>query len=161
MTAAISHRTIETPVGTLHLAATMSGLTHLVYPAKDHGRPVGDGSLEAARIIDRVVSQLDEFFAGERRRFDLPLAPDGTDFQRAVWSALAEIPFGETRSYGELAQTIGRPGSARAVGAANGANPISVIVPCHRVIGAGGKLTGYAGGLPAKKALLELECPGA
>jgi len=160
MTTDNSHRTIETPVGVLHVAATKAGLTHLVYPAKDHGRPVGDGSPEAARIIDQVISQLEEFFAGERRRFDLPLAPGGTEFQRAVWSALADIPFGETRSYGELAQTIGRPGSARAVGAANGANPISVIVPCHRVIGAGGKLTGYAGGLPAKKVLLELERSG-
>ncbi len=161
MTTTVSYRLVDTPVGTLHLAATAAGLTHVVYPAKDHGGPAGDGSPEAVAILDRTEIQLREFFAGQRQAFDLPLAPKGTDFQRAVWTALATIPFGETRCYGELATAIGRPGSARAVGAANGANPISVIVPCHRVIGANGKLTGYAGGLAAKQVLLALERPGA
>ena len=101
--------------------------------------------------------QLEEYFAGERQEFDLELAPEGTPFERSVWEELKKIPFGETRSYGEVAQAIGRPGSARAVGRANGANPIPIVVPCHRVIGANGSLTGFGGGLEAKERLLELE----
>ena len=101
--------------------------------------------------------QLAEYFAGERREFDLRLAPEGTPFERSVWEELRRIPFGETRSYGEIAQAIGRPGAARAVGRANGANPIPIVVPCHRVIGADGSLTGFGGGLEAKSRLLEIE----
>lgn len=101
--------------------------------------------------------QLDEFLSGQRRDFDLPLDPAGTEFQRRCWQALREIPFGETRSYGEQARIVGRPGAARAVGRANHDNPIGVVIPCHRVIGANGALTGYAGGLDMKRALLELE----
>jgi methylated-DNA-[protein]-cysteine S-methyltransferase len=101
--------------------------------------------------------QLAEYFAGERRDFDLPLAPEGTPFERSVWDELRKIPFGETRSYGEIAQAIGRPGAARAVGRANGANPIPIVVPCHRVIGSDGSLTGFGGGLEAKSRLLEIE----
>ena len=101
--------------------------------------------------------QLAEYFAGERREFALRLAPAGTPFERSVWDELLAIPFGETRSYGEIAQAIGRPGAARAVGRANGANPIPIVVPCHRVIGADGSLTGFGGGLAAKSRLLELE----
>ena len=157
MTPSASHATIDTPIGPIHLAATAAGLTHAVYPTRDHGMPAGDGSPEAARIVAETTCQLNEFFAGERRAFDLPLAPEGTDFQLATWRALRDIPFGATLSYGELAARIGRPSAARAVGAANGANPISVIVPCHRVVGANGKLTGYAGGLEAKHKLLVLE----
>ena len=104
-----------------------------------------------------VERQLAEYFAGERREFDLALAPQGTPFERAVWAELAKIPFGETRSYGEIARILGRPGAARAVGRANGANPIPIVVPCHRVIGADGTLTGFGGGLDAKSRLLELE----
>ena len=107
--------------------------------------------------FDTVREQLDAYFAGELRTFDLPLAPAGTPFQRQVWDALTTIPYGETTSYGELAESIGRPGSARAVGAANGRNPVAIVVPCHRVIGADRTLTGYAGGLAAKRTLLTLE----
>ncbi|HSG40106.1 MAG TPA: methylated-DNA--[protein]-cysteine S-methyltransferase [Thermoanaerobaculia bacterium] len=101
--------------------------------------------------------QLEEYFAGERQEFDLQLAPQGTPFELSVWEELKRIPFGETRSYGEIAQAIGRPGSARAVGRANGANPLPIVVPCHRVIGADGSLTGFGGGLDAKERLLEIE----
>jgi methylated-DNA-[protein]-cysteine S-methyltransferase len=104
-----------------------------------------------------VTEQLAAYFAGELRRFDVPLAPDGTAFQRRVWQALTAIPYGTTTSYGALAQGLGRPGSARAVGAANGRNPISVVVPCHRVVGATGDLVGYGGGLETKRRLLALE----
>jgi methylated-DNA-[protein]-cysteine S-methyltransferase len=111
---------------------------------------------DAARTTE-LRRQLAEYFAGERREFALRLAPEGTPFERSVWDELLAIPFGETRSYGEIAQAIGRPGAARAVGRANGANPIPIVVPCHRVIGANGSLTGFGGGLAAKSHLLELE----
>jgi methylated-DNA-[protein]-cysteine S-methyltransferase len=104
-----------------------------------------------------VRRQLAEYFAGERRAFDLRLAPAGTPFERSVWEELRRIPFGETRSYGEIARAIGRPSASRAVGRANGANPIPIVVPCHRVIGADGSLTGFGGGLEAKSRLLEIE----
>jgi len=104
-----------------------------------------------------VATQLAEYFAGDRRAFDLPVAPRGSEFQELVWRALVEIPFGETRSYGQLARSIGQPTASRAVGAANGRNPIAIIVPCHRVIGATGALTGYAGGMAAKRWLLDHE----
>jgi methylated-DNA-[protein]-cysteine S-methyltransferase len=103
------------------------------------------------------VRQLREYFAGQRTRFDLPLHPAGTAFQRDVWSELQRIPYGETISYGELARRVGHPAAARAVGAANGANPIPIVIPCHRVIGANGKLTGFGGGIPVKQKLLALE----
>jgi methylated-DNA-[protein]-cysteine S-methyltransferase len=106
-----------------------------------------------------VVDQLNEYFAGKRRAFDLPLAPRGTDFQLACWNELQQIPFGGTISYSELARRIARPNAVRAVGAANGANPIPIIIPCHRVIGANGTLTGYGGGLHIKRALLAIEQP--
>jgi methylated-DNA-[protein]-cysteine S-methyltransferase len=132
----------------------------------------GDGALESIyfglrrdvvasgeRDCVTVVRQLGEYFRGERREFDLVLAPRGTDFQFAVWSELLRIPYGTTISYGALAQRIGKPAAVRAVGAANGANPIPIVIPCHRVIGANGTLTGYGGGLPIKRALLALEHP--
>ena len=111
----------------------------------------------ASLALAGVRAQLAEYFAGERTRFDLELAPAGTPFQLEVWEALRRIPYGGTRSYGELAAELGRPGSARAVGAANARNPISIVVPCHRVVGSAGALTGYAGGVEAKRALLDLE----
>ncbi len=157
MTASKSHATLDTPIGAIHLAASAAGLTHAVYPTRDHGRPSGDGTLEAAAIIAETSRQLREYFAGRRHDFDLPLAPEGTEFQLATWRALQTIPFGETISYADLAARVGRPRAARAVGAANGANPISVIVPCHRVIGKNGTLTGYAGGVDTKQTLLTLE----
>ncbi|MBJ7354427.1 MAG: methylated-DNA--[protein]-cysteine S-methyltransferase [Thermoleophilaceae bacterium] len=116
-----------------------------------------DGLTHDQRAFAQTIEQLNEYFAGERDAFDLPLRPEGTEFQRAVWRALEAIPYGETRSYGEIAVAVGRPRAARAVGMANNRNPIAVIVPCHRVIGAGGALVGYAGGLERKTWLLAHE----
>ena len=119
---------------------------------------LGDGEIAPdAAPFPLLRRQLAEYFAGERTAFELPLAPAGTPFQRGVWDALLAIPYGETRSYGELAAAVGKPGAARAVGRANHDNPIGVVIPCHRVIGAGGSLTGYAGGVERKRYLLELE----
>ena len=120
-------------------------------------RAAGIDVIEDAGRTAGLRRQLEEYFAGERQEFDLRLAPQGTPFELSVWEELKRIPFGETRSYGEIAQAIGRPGSARAVGRANGANPIPIVVPCHRVIGANGSLTGFGGGLDAKERLLEIE----
>lgn len=149
--------TLKSPIGPLTLIARAEGLTHVFFPGHEGPLPAGDDSPAAAAVLARAAEQLGEYFAGRRQRFDLPLAPTGTDFQRSVWLGLREIPYGATLSYGELARRVGRPQAVRAVGAANGANPLPVIVPCHRVIGANGRLTGFGGGLPAKMALLELE----
>ncbi|BBM02607.1 methylated-DNA--[protein]-cysteine S-methyltransferase [Microbulbifer sp. GL-2] len=111
----------------------------------------------ASELTDLAALQLREYIAGQRKSFDLPLAPQGTEFQRQVWDALLQIPFGETRSYSQQAQWLGKPRAIRAVARANGANPVAVVIPCHRVIGANGSLTGYAGGLPLKARLLTLE----
>ena len=108
-------------------------------------------------VLTETARQLDEYFARKRTRFDLPLAPEGTAFQRQVWQALLEIPFGQTMSYGELARRIGQPAAVRAVGAANGHNPIAIVIPCHRVIGSTGRLVGFGGGLETKRFLLALE----
>jgi len=121
--------------------------------------PLGDGWHENEDALKGVARQLDEYFVGDRTEFDLELAPAGTPFQLDVWRALRHIPYGETISYGELAKRVDRPGAARAVGAANGQNPIAIIVPCHRVIGADGSLTGFGGGLPWKRWLLNREQP--
>ena len=156
--AAQSANVVDSPVGPLYLAATDAGLTHLLFAAKMHRRPtVVAGSGEAARILRETERQLSDYFAGRRREFDVPLAPAGTEFQLATWRTLQKVSFGETISYGELARRLGRPRAVRAVGTANGANPISIIVPCHRVIGADGTLTGYGGGLDNKRRLLSLE----
>jgi methylated-DNA-[protein]-cysteine S-methyltransferase len=120
---------------------------------REHGIEVVEDPARTAGLR----RQLEEYFAGERREFDLTLAPEGTPFERSVWEELRRIPFGETRSYGEIARAIGRPNAFRAVGRANGANPIPIVVPCHRVIGADGSLTGFGGGLEAKSRLLEIE----
>jgi methylated-DNA-[protein]-cysteine S-methyltransferase len=117
----------------------------------------GDSLIEDAARLEPVARQLDEYFAGRRRRFDLDLRPRGTHFQLRVWEALVAIPYGETRSYGEIARALGRPEASRAVGAANGANPIPIVIPCHRVVGADGSLTGFGGGLAVKALLLDLE----
>jgi methylated-DNA-[protein]-cysteine S-methyltransferase len=144
---------VSSPIGGLVLVGDGESLTRLDFdPA--HVQP---GWRLEPGVFAEARDQLDAYFAGELRTFDLPLAPVGTPFQRQVWDALADIPYGETTSYGELAESIGRPGSARAVGAANGRNPIAIVVPCHRVIGADRTLTGYAGGLDAKRTLLALE----
>jgi methylated-DNA-[protein]-cysteine S-methyltransferase len=149
---------IDSPVGPLLLAASDEGLHAIGFHAarRDvaHGhdwREGGHALLNAAR------RQLGEYFEGRRTAFDLPLAPGGTPFQRDVWHTLATIPYGRTINYAELALRVGRPGASRAVGAANGRNPLPIVLPCHRVIGADGSLTGFGGGLPVKRFLLELE----
>lgn len=153
----VTYTYMDSLVGPILLARVDAGITHILfqnskYPAKtnDHWRENRSGLRDA-------VDQLRAYFAGKLIDFDLPLAPGGTPFQKKVWVALREIPCGETRSYGQLAAQIGFPDASRAVGAANGRNPIAIVVPCHRVIGADGKLTGYAGGLNIKKALLDHE----
>jgi methylated-DNA-[protein]-cysteine S-methyltransferase len=145
--------TMPSPLGLLRLYAHADELVGVSLPDQD--APAAPHF--ASPVLSDTAAQLVEYFAGHRRAFDLPLAPRGTGFQEIVWRALTAIPFGETRSYGALARTIGRPAASRAVGAANGKNPISIIVPCHRVVASSGELTGYAGGLAAKKWLLEHE----
>lgn len=147
-------RIIDSPVGKLRLVAEDGFLTELRFG----GEPaVVDGEVEDNRLLDEVERQLGEYFRGERKAFDLSLRMKGTPFQLKDWEALREIPYGETVSYGEIARRIGKPNASRAVGMANHNNPISIIVPCHRVIGKNGKLTGYGGGLNVKQQLLELE----
>lgn len=151
------YRYHDSPVGPLFLAADDSGLQLLLMELDSRPWRIEEDWQPAGRELDAVCSQLDEYFAGTRRQFEVRLAPKGTAFQQAVWQALLAIPYGRTCSYSELAHVIGRPQAVRAVGTANGANPIAIIVPCHRVIGGDGSLTGYAGGLPRKQQLLELE----
>ncbi len=148
---------IETPIGPLLVAADEAGLRRISFAERGKARQPEAGWVRDAAPFRQLASQLQEYFAGKRRRFSLRLAPEGTAFQRATWQALAEIPYGTTISYAELARRVGRPAASRAVGAANGANPLPIVVPCHRVIGADGSLTGFGGGLPVKRALLELE----
>ncbi|CZF82164.1 Methylated-DNA--protein-cysteine methyltransferase [Grimontia celer] len=147
----------ESPLGTITLTASDQGLTSLSLPEYKYDIPVSDEEVIDRKPFESIVSQLDRYFAGEAVEFDVPLDLLGTAFQCEVWEALKSIPPGETRSYGELANHVGRPKASRAVGAANGQNPIAIIVPCHRVIGKNGKLTGYAGGLEAKAWLLKHE----
>ncbi|NIJ19730.1 methylated-DNA-[protein]-cysteine S-methyltransferase [Sphingomonas naasensis] len=152
-------KTIPSPVGALTLVASDAGLRAILWEKDRPGR-VKLGALEEAPdhpVLREAERQLGDYFAGKRARFDVPLDFRGTDFQKSVWAALLTIPFGETRSYGAIARQIGRPSAVRAVGAANGRNPISIIAPCHRVIGANGALTGFAGGLAAKETLLAIE----
>ncbi len=145
------------PLGRLELESDGAALLRIRLPGE---RPVPADDRPRRpdpRAFTAVIAQLDEYFAGIRRKFDLPLAPAGTPFQQRVWMLLREIPWGRTISYGELARRSGNPSASRAVGAANGRNPLPIIVPCHRVIGSNGALTGYAGGLEAKRTLLALE----
>lgn len=152
----IHYRTIESPIGPLALAGPGRVLTNLRMLDQTH-EPNRTDWVPDDRAFPDAVEQLDAYFAGERTDFDLELGLAGSEFQQRVWQALLTIPYGETRSYGQVAQQIGANGSARAVGLANGRNPIAIIVPCHRVIGATGSLTGYGGGLDRKRSLLELE----
>lgn len=145
---------IDSPLGDLLAVRDDIGITHLYLPSGRHPTVDPAGAAGDDNAFDDIRHQLAEYFAGDRTSFDLPLHAAGTPFQHTVWDALVQIPHGETCSYGELAARIESPGAARAVGLANGQNPISIIVPCHRVIGANGSLTGYGGGLPAKKWLL-------
>jgi len=141
---------IGTPIGTLWLARDRDGLSSVAFTG-----PSGASSADAL-LLD-AAAQLQAYFAGERERFDLPLSAHGTGFQRRVWAAVSAIPFGTTTTYSALAAALGAPAACRAVGAANGRNPLPIVVPCHRVVGASGALTGYGGGLERKRALLELE----
>ena len=145
--------TIDSPLGPLRLVADGDALTGVYLPRQ----PAPEAPEARAPVLARAAAQLAEYFAGARRDFDIPLAPRGTDFQQRVWRELTRIPCGQTRTYGELARALDAPTASRAVGAANGKNPISILVPCHRVIGGSGALTGYAGGLDAKRWLLEHE----
>lgn len=161
--AAPAHVTISSPVGPLTLVAAGGSLTGMYMDAQRHAPaaaafgPAGD---PAAAPFAAAAGQLGAYFAGELTVFDLPLQPDGTPFQRRVWTALRAIPYGQTVSYGQLAAGLGAPAASRAVGLANGRNPISIVVPCHRVIGSDGSLTGYGGGIDRKRFLLDLERGG-
>ncbi len=147
--------TRESPIGPLTLFATGKALVGLYMGERRPAWP--EAAERSTALLERAGAQLDEYFARTRRRFDLPLAPAGTEFQREVWAVLRTIPFGATWSYAEVARRIGRPGAVRAVGAANGQNPIGIVIPCHRVVGSDGSLTGYGGGLPRKRWLLTHE----
>lgn len=148
-------RWMDSPIGGLRLHAHAGLLTAIDFDARPHGTRMNDD------LLDEAERQLTQYFAGGRTTFDLPLASEGSEFQKKVWAELQRIPFGETASYGEIARRLGyEPVISRAVGAANGANPIPIVVPCHRVIGSNGTLTGYAGGIERKKTLLALEQPG-
>jgi methylated-DNA-[protein]-cysteine S-methyltransferase len=151
--ATVRHTVVHTPIGPLLATAADAGALSGLW----FDRAPADGSRRDDDAFAGLREQLDAYFAGDLREFDLPLAPAGTAWQRAVWDALADVPYGTTLSYGELAARLGRPSACRAVGAANGRNPISVIVPCHRLIGSNGALTGYAGGLERKAWLLQHE----
>lgn len=161
----------DSPLGQLHLVATPSTLRAVLWPTDAETDRVtfangGIGEIEAIenvselsdhKVLSETVNQLDQYFAGQRRTFDLPLEPQGTEFQVQVWYSLAEIGYGETATYSQQAKAIDNEAAVRAVGAANGKNPLSIVLPCHRVVGADGKLTGFAGGLEAKAWLLEHE----
>jgi methylated-DNA-[protein]-cysteine S-methyltransferase len=153
---------LATPVGVLRVEVEDGAVVAIALP-RDGAGPGGAGGAGGAGVafgdpmLAEACRQLTEYFEGRRTAFDFPLRPRGTPFQQAVWEALRAIPAGETRSYAEIARAVGRPSAVRAVGAANGANPIAIVVPCHRVIGSSGELTGYAGGLPMKRWLLAFE----
>ncbi|MFC9245548.1 methylated-DNA--[protein]-cysteine S-methyltransferase [Streptomyces sp. NPDC057136] len=151
------HTVVDSPYGPLTLVATDGVLAGLYMVGQRHRPPEETFGDPDPRPFGPAIQQLDAYFAGELREFDLPLRLAGTPFQRSVWAELTRIPYGETRSYGELADLLGKQGASRAVGLANGKNPIGIIVPCHRVIGASGSLTGYGGGLDRKQRLLAFE----
>jgi methylated-DNA-[protein]-cysteine S-methyltransferase len=146
---------MNTPIGPLLIAENSSGVSAIIFNADSFSIP--DSWIQVEYLSSEVMKQLQQYFNGERYQFDLPLAPEGTSFQLEVWRALEKIPYGETISYLDLAKQIGKPAAVRAVGAANGANPLPIVIPCHRVIGHNGKLTGYGGGLDKKQYLLSME----
>jgi methylated-DNA-[protein]-cysteine S-methyltransferase len=151
----MNYRYLDSPIGRLRLVSAGSHLAAIEFE-HHHGKPGTDTETTDA-VLELAAAQLLEYFAGRRRQFELPLAAAGTAFQRQVWDALAAIPWGELRSYADIARAIERPTAVRAVGAANGRNPLPIVVPCHRVIGSNGSLTGFSGGLGIKRRLLELE----
>ncbi len=148
---------IESPLGPLLLAADEAGLRQILFVRGRHEAHPEPSWQEDRAPLSETIRQLQAYFGGDLENFDLKLAPEGTKFQQEVWRHLCDIPYGETISYGELAGRIGNPKASRAVGLANGSNPIPIVIPCHRVIGSNGKLTGYGGGLPIKEKLLALE----
>jgi methylated-DNA-[protein]-cysteine S-methyltransferase len=152
--------TMNSPVGELRLIAGDNGLRAILWGAEDAERiaSIDDELVEGTTpVLDEAMSQLEEYFAGTRREFDLPLDPAGTEFQQSAWMVLRTIPYGRTISYGQQAERLGDPNKARAVGAANGKNPLSIVVPCHRVVGSNGDLTGFAAGIDVKSWLLDHE----
>ncbi|MCA1221117.1 methylated-DNA--[protein]-cysteine S-methyltransferase [Streptomyces sp. 8L] len=151
------HTLMDSPLGPLTLVATDGALSGVYMVSHRHMPPAETFGARSDRPFAAVVEQLEAYFRGELRDFDLPVHLAGTDFQRRVWSELTRIPYGQTRSYGQLAAALGQPGASRAVGLANGRNPVSIVVPCHRVVGSTGSLTGYGGGLANKQRLLALE----
>jgi len=153
--------TVDSPIGELLLSGDGERLQRLHMQRTRQATRIGADWVRDAEPFADLCEQLDQYFAGKRREFGVALDPRGSEFELRVWRALRQIPYGETESYGALAERIGHPGQARAVGAANARNPIAVVVPCHRVIGADGSLTGYAGGLERKRLLLDLEAPAA
>ena len=148
---------IDSPVGKLFLSRDEAGLRELRFARNLPPEHPADDWIEDRAAFEDVIAELRDYFAGERKRFEIALAPEGTPFQRKTWETLRRIPFGETITYSELARRVGNPRACRAVGAANGRNPLSIVIPCHRVVGSRGKLTGYAGGVDVKRRLLELE----
>lgn len=155
-----SIKQLDSPIGLLRLVATDQGLSRLLFDQQTVEDMDSDGDPVDADnhpVLAAATVQLEEYFAGKRQEFDIPLDLEGTEFQRAAWSALASVPFGETRSYRQQAEAIGRPKAVRAIGAANGRNPVPIVVPCHRIVGSDGSLTGYGGGLPIKEFLLSHE----
>jgi len=149
------YQLLDTPIGSLRLVSDGAALTKIEFPQQ---HSTSSDEIETTDpVLSVCATQLTEYFAGQRQAFSLPLNAGGTIFQNEVWSALTDIPFGELRSYSDIACAIGRPNAVRAVGAANGRNPLPIIVPCHRVIGSNGSLTGFAGGIPLKTKLLQLE----
>ena len=161
MSAGTTYTTMQGPFGPIFLARNAEGLVRIWFESTGKRyRPASDWRSDAGPLRD-ATEQLSAYFKGELRVFDLPLAPEGTAFQKDVWRALIDVPYGATTTYGEIAARVGRANSARAVGAANGSNPLPIVVPCHRVIGSDGSLTGYGGGMKIKEALLRLErAPG-
>jgi len=159
MSLPVRYTEIDTPLGTLRITATAAGLTGIAFEGDRYAPARTDAWIRdpAFPPLRAAAAQLGPYFAGRGARFELPLAPGGTPFQRAVWAAISTVPAGETISYAELARRAGCPGSARAVGAATGRNPLAIVVPCHRIVGSDGSLTGYAGGLERKRALLAHE----
>jgi methylated-DNA-[protein]-cysteine S-methyltransferase len=148
---------VESPIGPILLAGDEEGLKYVNFMKSKKKIEVPDSWQENEDFFRAISEQLEAYFSGQLKSFDVKMAPKGTEFQKSVWKALKEIPYGETRTYGEVAKSIGNPKASRAVGLANNRNPIAIIVPCHRVIGADGKLTGYASGLDIKEFLLKLE----
>jgi len=151
---------VDTPIGHLTIIASAEGITHILFDGREPADAGLDETIPAVvdnAMLNRAATQLIEYFDGTRHEFDLPLDPSGTEFQVQAWLALADIPYGDTTTYASQAEAIGRPNAVRAVGSANGANPIPIVLPCHRVIGSDGSLTGYAGGIDVKRRLLEME----